>query len=212
MSELPSPPPPIPTERAIPIGRLLAGLFLVALGVGWLLDALDVVTIDWDVVLPVALVLVGITLAVAAMRGESHGGLVALGIVLTVILTVGTAVDIPFGGGIGDRTEQPTSLAEVHDSYELSIGKLTLDLTGLPAEHGVAEVTIRAKVGMGQLVVLVPSDASPAVHASVGMGDAQVFDRDEGGVGVKVDVPGDGGVPYRIDLSVGLGQIQVQRE
>jgi hypothetical protein len=211
MSGLPSPPAPAPQKHPLPIGRLLAGLFLVALGVGWLLDSLDILTIDWDVVLPVALVFVGVTLTVAAVRGESHGGLVALGVVLTVILTIGTVVDIPFGGGIGHRTERPTSLAEAHDAYELSIGKLTLDLTSLPAEHALAVVTIRASVGMGQLVVLVPGDASPAVHASVGMGDAQLFGRDEGGVGVKVDEPGAPGTAYRLDLSVGLGQIQVQR-
>ncbi len=208
MSDLPSPPTSSPARR-LPIGRLLAGLFLVLLGIGWLLDALDVVTIDWDVVLPVALVLVGVTLAAAAVRGESHGGLVALGIVLTVLLTVGTAVDIPLGGGIGDQSERPTSMVDTQGGYEIAVGKLTVDLTQLPAT-GSPTATIRARVGIGQLVVLVPDDASPAIHAEVGIGDAQILGREEGGVGVQVDEPGATGAAYRLDLSVGLGQIQVQ--
>jgi len=52
-------PPASPLERAHS-GRLVAGLLLVLFGVGWLLEVLDVIDFPWDVLLPVALVLVGV--------------------------------------------------------------------------------------------------------------------------------------------------------
>jgi hypothetical protein len=208
MSELP-PPPPAPA-RSFPVGRLLAGAFLVVLGIGWLLETLDVVHLDWDAILPVALILVGLTLGYSAWRGQARGGLIALGIVLTGILTIGTVVDIPFGGGVGDRTERPSSTAAVPGRYELAMGKLTIDLTRLPTQ-GTEQITVKARVGLGQLVVLVPESVSPPVHAKVGMGDVQVFDQEEGGIAVDLDVAGEQGASYRLELSVGMGQVQVQR-
>ncbi len=208
MSQLP--PPPSAPARPFPIGRFLAGAFLVVLGIGWLLDAVGAVHLDWDAILPIALILVGVALGVSAWRGKANGGLIALGVVLTVLLTIGTIVNVPFGGGVGDRTERPTSLASVPGRYELSMGKLTIDLTDLQPTAAGEQVTIKARVGLGQLVVLVPVSESPPVHAKVGVGDAQVFDREEGGIGVDLEVPGDQGASYRLELSVGMGQIQVQ--
>ena len=79
MSQLP--PPPSAPPRPFPIGRFLAGAFLVVLGIGWLLDAVGAVSLDWDAILPIALILVGLALGVSAWRGKANGGLIALGIV-----------------------------------------------------------------------------------------------------------------------------------
>ena len=92
MTWYPAAPSPPPESRRFPIGRLLAGVFLVLLGLGWLLDALGVPGIDWDLILPAALILVGIGLVVAARQTTGHGGLIALGIVLTVVLSIVTLV------------------------------------------------------------------------------------------------------------------------
>lgn len=208
MSSLPS--PPVTPPKPLPIGRLLVGAFLVLLGIGWLLDAVDVLSVDWDVVLPVGLILVGIALVFSAWRGEGRGGLIALGVVLTVLLTVGTVVHIPLGAGIGDRTERPATLGAVPERYELSIGKLTVDLTRLPSGATMVPTTIRARVGIGQLIVLLPEGVTPPVKARVGVGEAVAGDRRNGGIGVQLDREGSDAAPFRLDLSVGLGQIEVR--
>ena len=174
MSDLP--PAPAPPPRPFPIARLLTGVFLLLLGFGWLLDSLDVVHLDWQAVLPVALILLGVTLTATAWRGGGHGGLIALGIVLTVVLTVGTVVGFPLGGGIGERTERPQSLSALDDPYELLIGQLTLDLTRLPLTSGTQEL-VRAQVGMGELIVILPEGMRPPIQAKAGIGEVQLFAR-----------------------------------
>jgi hypothetical protein len=190
---------------------LLAGVFLVLLGLGWLLDTLGVSGIDWDLILPAALILVGVGLAVAARQTTGHGGLIALGIVLTVVLSVGTLVELPFGGGVGDRQEHPRSFDAVDEPFELMMGKLTVDLSELSSGSGTT--TIRARVGIGQLVVIVPVGADPAVRGEAGIGEVQILGESEGGLGVKVDHPAGVSDPgYRLDLSVGIGEVQVVEE
>lgn len=210
MSELP--PPPATPSRAFPIGRLLVGVGLVLAGVAWLLDALDVIDFDWDIVLPILLILIGVALVVSAQRGEGRGGLIAAGMVLIVILTLGTLVRVPFGGGIGDATERPTVYRD--HSYEHAIGKLTVDLSGLapPSSGDLADATIDATVGIGQLVVIVPEEIDcVAPHARAGIGEVRVFGESEGGIGPDYELRASCSPVLRLELSVGLGQVEVRR-
>ena len=115
----PAPPPPAPAAPA-PAGRSLGhivlGAVLVLIGVGWLLEALDVADVPWRFLLPSVLILVGLALTLGARTGR-HGGLVAVGVVLTVLVLLAGAievlVDVPLAGGVGDKTHTPTaSVAE----------------------------------------------------------------------------------------------------
>jgi hypothetical protein len=217
------PRPPIarePSRRppwgAFQPGRLVLGLVLAAFGVVWLLDAADVIEVDLGLVLPIGLIVVGVALLVSGAYGRSGGGLVGLGVLITVVLVVSTIVDIPFTGGVGDRTERPPRFGD--RSYELAVGKLTVDLTALSWRSGVDadEATVEARVGIGQLVVLAP-DASTipcvSVDAEAGMGQVAVFGRERSGIGpdyrtetVCAAEPG-----FHLELSVGMGQVEVTR-
>lgn len=209
MSDLPTPPAP---RRSSPVhtGRLLLGLAVVALGILWLLQAVDVATIDWDLGLPIAVIAIGTALLIAGFVGRGSGGLVTLGIVLTVLLAVSTVVDVPLGGGIGDRTYRP--LAASDRSYELAIGKLTIDLTRVPPTG--PDQRVEAHVGIGQLVVLVPRSAFVVdVDAKVGVGDSSVYGVSEGGFDVAYRSPrsSTAGKVVSLDVSVGIGQVEVRR-
>lgn len=217
MSDLPEPPPPPPPPPApaspgFRTGRFLLGLVIVAAGVAALLQALDVTPVPWKAVLPGALIAVGLGLVVAGIRSEQgQGGLIAVGIVLTVVLAA-TAVDIPFEGGVGQRVERPTTLADLEDEYRLAMGELTVDLTGLPlpAIDGPAR-EVRARVGIGQLVVIVPGDDLLRVEGRAGVGEVSILDETDGGLGVhKEYVSADGSVALSLDLSVGIGEVVVQ--
>jgi hypothetical protein len=194
------------------MGRLLFGVLLVLLGVGWLLDSLGGIQIDWDLILPIGLITVGVALVAAARRGEGRGGLVALGIVLTLLLTVGTVVSVPLGAGVGDRTERPLELRD--RSYELSVGKLTVDLRRAAVSGDASTIEVAAHVGIGQLVVIVPQDI-PCVstHARAGLGELNVFGDTQGGIGpdYRTEAVCLAAPLLQLDLSVGLGQVEVRR-
>lgn len=204
-----------PFIQRLPIGRLVLGLVLVALGVVWLLEALDVVSFSFLAVLPAALILVGVVLIAAARTGR-HSGLVVLGIVLTVILTIASGFDIKFRGGAGDRSERPASLSDVQREYHLSLGQLTIDLRDV--DFGAGVTMVKASVGIGQLTVRVPGGGMMAVEAKghAGAGDVRLFDRESSGVDVQLfarsvgqGVPPTGQGMLILELSVGLGQIEV---
>lgn len=211
-------PPRPPLTQRLPLGRLILGLVLVALGAIWLLEALDVVSFSFLAVLPAALIVVGVVLVVGARTGH-HSGLVVLGIVLTVILTFASGFDIKLRGGAGERTERPSTLADVQREYHLSVGQLTLDFRDVDFSAG--PTTVKASVGLGQLTVRVPDRSEEfvvMVKGHVGAGQVMIFGRESSGVDVDLSgrSPGferfiliGGTNMLTLDLSVGLGQIEV---
>jgi Cell wall-active antibiotics response 4TMS YvqF len=206
-------PPASPLER-LRSGRLVAGLLLVLFGVGWLLEVLDVIDFPWDLLLPVALVLVGVALLVASRSGARPGGLVAVGVLLTGVMVVGSAIDFPLGGGVGEREERPAAVAELREEYQLGIGQLTVDLTDLSTSQLDADARTRVRVGIGQLVVIVPEGLAVQVEARATVGNVRVFEDEEGGFGVEREAgPGlEGrGAVLELVLSVGLGEVEVRR-
>lgn len=159
------------------------------------------------------LVLVGVALVVASRSGTRPGGLIAVGVVLTGVMVVGSAIDFPLGGGVGERLERPATVAELREEYRLGVGQLTLDLTGLSGGLG-ADARTRVRVGVGQLVVIVPEELAVLVFARATVGNVRVFEDEEGGFGAEREAgPGLGGRGPVLDLvlSVGLGEVEVRR-
>lgn len=208
---LEQPAEPQPQQRRT--GRLLSGVMLVLLGVAWLLESLDVVQVPWDVFLPAGLIAVGAILVLNSRTGASHRGMIALGIVLTVLLFLGTVIAFPFGGGIGERTERPTSIEQAGERFELGIGQLTVDLTELPVPTGGVEpFLVRARLGIGELIVVVPEGLAVRVEARSGLGSVKVFDLEESGFDVDVVSEPAGAAPaLDLRLSVGIGEVSVDR-
>ena len=216
MSELPEPPAsPPPTSFRFHAGRLVLGLVVVVIGVTALLQSGGVTDVPWKAVLPGSLIAIGLGLVIAGRRSESgQGGLITIGIVLTLLLAAASAVDIPLEGGVGERTERPTSLSGVRSDYRLAVGQLTLDLTGVPVPVTGSARTVRARVGVGQLIVELPSDQLAAVKAHASMGQVTIFGQSDGGFGVDKDVapsaPFHQPIVFSLDLSVGIGEVLVQ--
>ena len=207
----PPAPPPAPVHQ-IPLARLLIGAALVVGGVLWLLAALDVFEISPSVVLSAILIAVGLAL-IAGSRTGRHSGLVVLGVVLTIVLALGSSLDISLAGGIGDKSFHPSSLDQLEREYRLGVGQLTLDFSNLTAPPG--SYTIKARVGIGQIVVTAPPGTTQIV-ARARVGDVEVSGRHDSGFDALASV-GLGsrrvscGVQacFELDLSVGVGQVTV---
>ena len=215
MSDLPEPPASPPSSSRFHAGRLVLGLVVVVIGVAALLQAAGVSDVPWKAVLPGSLIAVGLGLVIAGRRSESgQGGLIAIGIVLTVMLAAASAVDMPLEGGVGERTERPTSFSEVKSEYRLAVGQLTLDLTSVPVPITGTARTVRGRVGVGQLIVELPSDQLAVVRGHAGMGQVTIFGESDGGFGVDKDVapsaPPGQTIVLSLDLSVGIGEVLVQ--
>ena len=206
-------PPAAPADRNGPAAAtVLVGALLVLVGIGWLLDAAGV-EVPWRAVLPAALIAVGLACVAGAFRGRQHA-LMVVGIALTVVLSLAVAADwdleVPLGGGVGDRTERPTAPDEL-TGYELGVGTLEVDLRQLQVPPGTT--TVEARVGIGELAVKLPQGVSVAVVARSGLGQVQALGEEEGGFGSRVDTTSDASGDRRLelDLRVGLGQVRVER-
>jgi hypothetical protein len=191
------------------------GLVIVVIGVTALLQAAGVSDVPWKAVLPGSLIAVGLGLVIAGQRSESgQGGLIAIGIVLTILLAGASAVDIPLEGGVGERTERPMSLSAVRSDYRLAVGQLTLDLTSVSVPVAGAARTVRARVGVGQLIVELPSDQLAVIRGHAGMGQVTIFGQSEQGFGVEKEVapsvPAGEPILFSLELSVGIGEVRVQ--
>jgi hypothetical protein len=215
MTTEPLPPagPAPPADRHGPAAAtVLVGALLVLIGIGWLLDAAGV-EVPWRAVLPAALIAVGLACVAGAFRGRQHA-LMVVGVVLAVVLSLAAAanwdLEIPLGGGVGDRTERPTTPADL-TGYELGVGNLVVDLRQLQVPPGTTRV--QARVGVGELAVEVPQGVSVAVVARSGLGQVQALGQEEGGLASRIDTVSEAGGDRRLelDLRVGLGQVRVER-
>lgn len=200
--------PPPPARHAPSAGRVLLGLVLVLLGVGWLLETLEI-DVPWDLVLPLVLIGIGAML-VSSRSNAGQAGLIVAGVIVTILLLIGTAIDVPLGGGVGDRTVRPTG-AQLESEYERGVGTLTLDLTTLDLDGIDAPVDLRAHVGIGRLIVIVPDDLAVQVQAHAGLGSVRVFGREAGGLGADLSASAAGETGVRLDASVGIGEVRVDR-
>jgi hypothetical protein len=160
-----------------------------------------------------AILVVGAALVLTTWFGRGTI-LIALGVLLVGLLSVASLIDVPFKGGFGQRTERPSSTAELKSEYRLAAGELTLDLghTTFPRD---STTSVEATVGTGHLVVIVPRGVEVDVHAHAGGGNVRLpGDDPDGDGGFRVDrnvqlQAGEGAARIDLDAGVGLGQVEV---
>ena len=198
-------------------GQVL-GALLVLGGIGWFLQQVGLVHLSLTTVLSCLLITLGIGLVVTARRAGG-GGLVAVGLALTVALASASAVDVALlQRGVGERRYAPQGAEDLEARYQLGVGSLTLDLTEVPPSE-LAGRTIDLQLGVGELVVLLPprAEVPVAVHAEARAGELHLLGRSGEGGGTNVredfrdpDAAAEGS-RLDLDLDVGLGTVQVLR-
>ena len=187
----------------------VVGVLLAAAGALALLAAVGV-DVPWDVALAVGAIGIGLAVAIGAFYQRRTGGLALVGVALATLAIAVSAIDVRFDGPIGDRTYRPVTAADVQQSYDVSIGDLTVDLTHASF---VGDKEIDTNVGVGALTVIVPADVGVDVEADVSAGEVTVFGRSSDGWDARV-IAREGGssdATLRIDAHVGLGDLNVVR-
>jgi Cell wall-active antibiotics response 4TMS YvqF len=211
-----------PAGPRSPVPGMTIAALLIVVGVLALIDRFS----GWDLgpsaFLGAALLVVGLGLVAAAFSGgrRARGGLIALGIVLSLALAAASSMPWKnihgFRGGVGDRTFMPATAAQVLDIYRNGAGDMTVDLTRVDVSNLSGPISTRIEHGVGNTEVRVPADADVRLTVDSGVGNLDVFDQgsvDSGffpgtGTGSWVD---DGRPEFVITLNSGVGDVEVSR-
>ena len=198
-------------------GITLAALLIVA-GIAALIVRFTDLDLGAHVFLGGALLVVGIGLVMAAVTGAgrgARGGLVVLGIVLTMASLISTTVDVPERGSVGDRTYRPLTAAGVEPRYDSGVGDLTIDLTAIDVSDLDGPIPVAVHSGFGDVEVIVPRAADVLVRVDNGFGDVEVFgdSSDDGfypGTGSAAWTDDDQ-AEFRLTVESGFGDVEVSR-
>jgi phage shock protein PspC (stress-responsive transcriptional regulator) len=165
----------------------------------------------WVFVLVVGLVILWVS------RSDRWGGrllkvfvalvVAALAALVTAVVLAFSWFNVSLGDGVGDNVYAPSTAAAIAPSYRLGVGNLRIDLSAI--RPGAKELHVQAKVGVGELRVVVPKGVPVQVDARAKVGDVHVEGREDSGRNAVVKTGVRGG--YVIDATVGLGKVDVLR-
>jgi uncharacterized membrane protein len=166
-----------------------------------------------DVVAGVVIAL-GVAIVATAFLADSRRvapWLLAGALVLGLPAGAVAAADIHFDGGIGDRRYEPTTVADIPaDGYDFGVGQLIVDLRSLPWQDGQT-IPVESKLGVGQMVISVPSSVCVQAHATGKVGELLVRGDQSDGIDPEIDQGEPRSNAPRLDLDAGIqiGQLIV---
>jgi phage shock protein PspC (stress-responsive transcriptional regulator) len=208
--------PPIIKRLRLPwrsgTGRAVIGATLLVIAAASVLGSTS--ALSWDTASGLGLIGLGAVLAIAAFAGGARW-LIVPALLLAGAVGFLRAADVHLRGGWGDRDVAVASTADLQDRYDLSAGRLRIDLRDLRLNAG-EERSVRARVGMGDLVIRVPQGVAVDADARSGAGQVELFGRQSDGLDVtrstaRDDGSGAGGTLH-LDADVGLGRVVVVRD
>jgi predicted membrane protein len=208
-----------PVKTARPpsrLGRFTLSLTLLVLGLIALFDIVDHGRVPFAAYVAAALATVGAGLLIGTWYGRSRS-LIVLGLVLSAVLLADSAVgDVgSFRGSAGDISWTPTSLSDLSDRYEHSLGNADLDLRQLNFDGQDRQVT--AQLNAGNLTVTVPPLVDVVVHAKVNVGNTDIFGSTWDGVNnpsrtvIDKGTDGPGHGQLTLVLTLKAGTLEVSR-
>jgi len=131
----------------------------------------------------------------------------ALAAFVTAVVLAFSWFNVSLNDGVGEHVYAPASVAAVAPSYHLGVGSLRIDLSAI--QPTAKALQVKAKVGVGELRIVVPDGARVQVNARAKLGDVHVLRLEDSGRNAIVTTGSRG--RYVIDARVGLGRIDVVR-
>lgn len=220
--DLPEPATPEPEEPEPPAKRRKPRVATATLGIALMAVAGLAVAANatWGAggwlspehIVGVVLAIIGLGLVAGAFLRAGRG-LIALAVPLSVIGMGMTAISPDGYHGFGDLAARPTSVTEVQDVYQRSVGTVELDLTGLP-DTGVVNTEVRTGVGSAEVVV--PKYADVFITCEADIGSVDCLGRTSDSIDARVDEftsVGDtpGGLEIYLRVSADTGNVEVRR-
>jgi phage shock protein PspC (stress-responsive transcriptional regulator) len=156
-----------------------------------------------------AVVAVGAVLVLSAFT-RTIRWFVLPGVAFALAVATIAAAHVDLRGGVGDHFYRPQSLSEVRRGYQLGAGRLEIDLRDLAFPAGTTQLHVR--LGMGELVVLVPRGVCVATSARIGAGYVGALERRSAGLDVSWSerpTPPPATPRLVVDGNVGLGALLV---
>jgi phage shock protein PspC (stress-responsive transcriptional regulator) len=199
-------------DPARTIGRIALAALIGVATLGAAIGVGVVAALGGGVVIASLAVVAGLVLIGTAFVGGARW-LIVPALALVLPLGVVAAADIDLDGGIGDREYRPATMSELRDRYEIGIGSVHVDLTDLELPAGRTDVAVQA--GLGEAVLYVPDGACVTSDVEIGVGGADVLDREQHGVDVSVveRASTSAARPHlHVAADVGMGVLEVVRE
>jgi phage shock protein PspC (stress-responsive transcriptional regulator) len=159
----------------------------------------------------------GIAIGATAFIGEASRiapWLLASALVLAVPAGATAAADIHFDGGIGERNYRPVALTDLPaDGYDFGVGQMTVDLRDLPWTNSQT-ISVSSKLGVGQMIVSVPTRVCVQAHATGKAGELLVRGDQSDGIDPEIDQgqPRSQAPRLLLDAEIQLGQLIVTDE
>jgi phage shock protein PspC (stress-responsive transcriptional regulator)/predicted membrane protein len=204
-----------------PTAARIAGAALMISGIGLGVLALAAggaiaTAVGGGAVVAGVVILMGIIMVAFSFRDRRARWLALPALALAVPSSVVAAAGVDVDHGIGSRDYSPPTIADVRDNYELGVGELVVDLRDTQWPQGTT-INLKAKVGTGHALVLVPQDTCVTAKTHAGLGYVNVLGRDSGGA----DVDDEQGTIARapsstrrlvVDGEVGIGAVEVRHD
>ncbi|HYM45948.1 MAG TPA: PspC domain-containing protein [Solirubrobacteraceae bacterium] len=126
-------------------------------------------------------VAIGAALVLSAFTGRARR-LVVPAVAFAVSVAVIAAAHVDLHGGLGERTYRPHALSDVRHDYQLGAGRLEVDLREVAFPPG--DTYMHVRLGVGEIVVLVPRGVCVATSAQIGGGYVGALEQRSGGLDV----------------------------
>lgn len=210
---------PVPESVWARLGKVALVCVLVAIGLGvaaalaaisaWI-TATGHGTVVAGIVIALGVGLVAVAFA-TGVRRRVTSTLLTLALVLGIPAGAVAAAGIDIDGSIGQRTYTPTLPADIPaDGYKLGTGQLIVDLRDLPWQQGQT-ISASAHLGIGQMIVSVPSRVCVVAHATGKAGELVVAGDVSHGIDPDVSQgsPTSNAPRLALDADIQLGQMLV---
>lgn len=206
-------PPKRARRRRSTVPTLTFFATLATLGLLGVLDLTGTAPVPVPGYVAAALAVTGAGLLIGAWVGGARS-LIGFGVALGLALPVAQAFDSwQMPDPAGDRSWTPTAVAELRDDYAVTFGAGVLDLREM--DLAGQEVTVTARVVLGEMRILVPEDVAVEADVTTSFAAATVLGSDsEGFAREMVRDPGSGdpgGGTLRLRLNATLADLEVQR-